>query len=235
MSRLLPVGAGGALSGVGEALHQVAQARDALLVNVKGAFVDPLQSLHDYQLKEIRVRSVFPAPPGIHPLLALFWLLLQYQLKKVNSRRLDFDYKRRRSGKVPAGEIQQAWGKFVTSKELAEGSMFVLLQNDVSLIKENQSDQLNVPKQIKEPNSAVLSSAASSLVSSEGRSAENSGVSGDRTARLSSQRPPHPAWSPWQLTGEASPPCVPVRVTVVLPPTVRNFLCTFEVECEQTL
>lgn len=117
---------------MGEALHQVAQARDALDVNVKCAFVDPLQGLHDSQLKEIRVRSVFQVQLRFHSLLSLFWSVLQYQLKKVNSRRLDFDYKRRRSGKVPAGELQQAWGKFVTSKELAEGSMFALLQNDVS-------------------------------------------------------------------------------------------------------
>uniref|UniRef100_H3CAG4 SH3-domain GRB2-like 3b n=1 Tax=Tetraodon nigroviridis TaxID=99883 RepID=H3CAG4_TETNG len=103
---------GGALSGAGEALHLVAQARDALLVDVKCTFIDPLQGLHDSQLKEIRD-----------------------QLKKVSSRRLDFDYKRRRSGKVPAGELQQAWGKFVTSRELAEGSMFALLQNDVDQLR----------------------------------------------------------------------------------------------------
>lgn len=124
--------AGGALSGAGEALHLVAQARDALLVDVKCTFIDPLQGLHDSQLKEIRVRSVSQAPPRFRPPLTPFWLLPQDQLKKVSSRRLDFDYKRRRSGKVPAGELQQAWGKFVTSRELAEGSMFALLQNDVS-------------------------------------------------------------------------------------------------------
>ncbi|KAM9352537.1 endophilin-A3b [Symphorus nematophorus] len=99
---------GGALSGVGEALQQVAQARDALDVNVKQTFIDPLQDLHNTELKDIR-----------------------YQLKKLTGRRLDFDYKRRRRGKVPAEEVQQAWDKFMTSKELAERSMFVLLQNDV--------------------------------------------------------------------------------------------------------
>lgn len=64
----------------------------------------------------------------------VFRLALQYQLKKVNSCRLDFDYKRRQSGKVPAEEIQQAREKFLMSKELAEGSMFAVLQNDVSLM-----------------------------------------------------------------------------------------------------
>ncbi|XP_023255205.1 endophilin-A3-like [Seriola lalandi dorsalis] len=99
---------GGALSGVGDALQQVGQARDALDVNVKRTFIDPLQDLHDTELKEIR-----------------------FQLKKLNGRRLDFDYKKRRKGKVPVGEMRQAWDKFMTSKELAERSMFVLLQNDM--------------------------------------------------------------------------------------------------------
>ncbi|XP_070763177.1 endophilin-A3b [Enoplosus armatus] len=99
---------GGALTGVGDALQQVAQARDALDVNIKHTFIDPLQDLHNTELKEIR-----------------------FQLKKLNGRRLDFDYKRRRRGKVPAEEVRQAWDKFITSKELAERSMFILLQNDV--------------------------------------------------------------------------------------------------------
>ncbi|XP_049929802.1 endophilin-A3b [Epinephelus moara] len=99
---------GGALTGVGEALQQVAQARDTLDVNVKRTFIDPLQELHNSELKEIK-----------------------FQLKKLNGRRLDFDYKRRRRGKVPTEEIQQAWDKFITSKELAERSMFMLLQSDV--------------------------------------------------------------------------------------------------------
>ncbi|KAK2842899.1 hypothetical protein Q5P01_013099 [Channa striata] len=99
---------GGSLAAVGEALLQVSQARDALDVNVKHIFIDPLQELHNTELKEIR-----------------------YQLKKVSGRRLDFDYKRRRRGKIPEEEMKQAWDKFSLSRELAERSMFVLLQNDV--------------------------------------------------------------------------------------------------------
>ncbi|XP_041651712.1 endophilin-A3b [Cheilinus undulatus] len=99
---------GGALSSVGEALQQVAQSRDILDVNVKRGFIDPLQELHNSELKDIR-----------------------FQLKKMNGRRLDFDYKRGRKGKVPVEEVRQAWDKFSSSKEQAERSMFVLLQNDV--------------------------------------------------------------------------------------------------------
>ncbi|XP_075326906.1 endophilin-A3-like isoform X2 [Odontesthes bonariensis] len=102
---------GGALAAVGGALQQVGQARDALDVNVKRTFIDPLQDLHNTELKEIK-----------------------FQLKKVSGRRLDFDYKRRRSGKVPAEEMRHTWDKFMSSKELAEKSMFVLLLNDVDRI-----------------------------------------------------------------------------------------------------
>lgn len=55
----------------------------------------------------------------------------------MNGRRLDLDYKRRRGGKVPSEEVEQAWDKFITSKELAERSMFVLLQNDVGIWRRN--------------------------------------------------------------------------------------------------
>lgn len=99
---------GGALSGAGDALQQVGQARDALDANVQRSFIEPLQDVHDTELKEIR-----------------------FQLKKLNGRRLDFDYKKRRKGKVPVEELRQAWDKFSCSKELAERSMFFLLQNDV--------------------------------------------------------------------------------------------------------
>lgn len=64
--------------------------------------------------------------------LKLVWLVPQYQLKKVNGQRLDFDYKKRRRGKVSTESVQLAWDKFMTSKELAERSMFVLLDSDVS-------------------------------------------------------------------------------------------------------
>lgn len=104
---------GGALMDVGGALQQVGQARDALDVGIKQTFIDPLQELQHSEIKEIK-----------------------YQLKKVNGRRLDFDYKKRRRGKVPTEEVRQAWEKFMTSKELAERSMFVLLQSDVDRISQ---------------------------------------------------------------------------------------------------
>lgn len=56
---------------------------------------------------------------------------LQHHLKKLEGRRLDFDYKKKRQGKIPDEEIQQAVEKFEESKDLAERSMFNFLENDV--------------------------------------------------------------------------------------------------------
>lgn len=57
--------------------------------------------------------------------------VLQHHLKKLEGRRLDFDYKKKRQGKIPDEEIRQAVEKFEESKELAERSMFNFLENDV--------------------------------------------------------------------------------------------------------
>lgn len=58
--------------------------------------------------------------------------LFQHHLKKLEGRRLDFDYKKKRQGKIPDEEIRQALEKFDESKEIAESSMFNLLEMDVS-------------------------------------------------------------------------------------------------------
>lgn len=45
---------------------------------------------------------------------------------------MDYDYKKKRLGKIPDEEVKQAVEKFEESKELAERSMFNFLENDVS-------------------------------------------------------------------------------------------------------
>lgn len=45
---------------------------------------------------------------------------------------MDYDYKKKRFGKIPDEEVKQAVEKFEESKELAERSMFNFLENDVS-------------------------------------------------------------------------------------------------------
>ena len=59
----------------------------------------------------------------------------QHHLKKLEGRRLDYDYKKKRQGKIQDEEIRQSLEKFHESKELAERSMHNLLETDVSLQK----------------------------------------------------------------------------------------------------
>ncbi|XP_062334864.1 SH3 domain containing GRB2 like 2a, endophilin A1 isoform X3 [Osmerus eperlanus] len=96
-----------ALIDAGESMRELGEVKDALDMEVKQNFIDPLQNLHDKDLKEI-----------------------QHHLKKMEGRRLDFDYKKKRQGKVLDDEIKQALEKFDDSKEIAEQSMFNLLESD---------------------------------------------------------------------------------------------------------
>uniref|UniRef100_A0A672PBY5 Endophilin-A3-like n=1 Tax=Sinocyclocheilus grahami TaxID=75366 RepID=A0A672PBY5_SINGR len=104
---------GDALVDIGEAMKLMADIKDALDINVKQNFIDPLQTLQDKDLKEI-----------VH------------HLKKLEGRRLDFDYKKKRQGKIPDEEIKQAVEKFEESKELTERSMFNFLENDVEQVSQ---------------------------------------------------------------------------------------------------
>ncbi|XP_078147719.1 endophilin-A1-like isoform X2 [Centroberyx gerrardi] len=104
---------GVALIDAGEAMRELGEVKDALDMEVKQNFIDPLQNLHDKDLKEI-----------------------QHHLKKMEGRRLDFDYKKKRQGKVQDDEIKQALEKFDESKEIAEQSMFNLLESDIEQVSQ---------------------------------------------------------------------------------------------------
>ncbi|XP_054457490.1 endophilin-A1-like isoform X1 [Anoplopoma fimbria] len=102
-----------ALIDASEAMKELGEVKDALDMEVKQNFIDPLQNLHDKDLKEI-----------------------QHHLKKMEGRRLDFDYKKKRQGKVQDDEIKQALEKFDESKEIAEQSMFNLLESDIEQVSQ---------------------------------------------------------------------------------------------------
>lgn len=122
-------------------MRELGEVKDALDMEVKQNFIDPLQNLHEKDLKEIQVRvQKFDLQKPIilsvvsRSRIQIFGLLLQHHLKKMEGRRLDFDYKKKRQGKVTEDEIKQALEKFDDSKEIAEQSMFNLLESDVSVI-----------------------------------------------------------------------------------------------------
>ncbi|XP_034043497.1 SH3 domain containing GRB2 like 2a, endophilin A1 isoform X3 [Thalassophryne amazonica] len=102
-----------ALLDAGEAMRELGEVKDALDMEVKQNFIDPLQNLHEKDLKEI-----------------------QHHLKKMEGRRLDFDYKKKRQGKVTDDEIKQALEKFDDSKDIAEQSMFNLLESDIEQVSQ---------------------------------------------------------------------------------------------------
>ncbi|XP_067355077.1 SH3 domain containing GRB2 like 2a, endophilin A1 isoform X2 [Channa argus] len=102
-----------ALIDAGEAMRELAEVKDALDMEVKQNFIDPLLNLHEKDLKEI-----------------------QHHLKKMEGRRLDFDYKKKRQGKVTDDEIKQALEKFDESKDIAEQSMFNLLESDIEQVSQ---------------------------------------------------------------------------------------------------
>lgn len=65
---------------------------------------------------------------------------------------MDFDYKKKRQGKVQDDEIKQALEKFDESKEIAEQSMFNLLESDVRTVSTGQNGFRNIFPRLLETN-----------------------------------------------------------------------------------
>ncbi|XP_028259484.1 SH3-domain GRB2-like 1b isoform X3 [Parambassis ranga] len=107
---------GAALVDAGETMKRLAEVKDSLDIDVKQNFIDPLQGLCDKDLREI-----------------------QHHLKKLEGRRLDYDYKKKRQGKIPDEEVRQALEKFHESKEVAETSMYNLLETDIEQVSQLSS------------------------------------------------------------------------------------------------
>ncbi|XP_061694492.1 endophilin-A2-like isoform X2 [Syngnathoides biaculeatus] len=104
---------GGALMDIGESMKKLADVKDRLDIDVKQNFLDPLQGVVEKDIKDI-----------------------QHHLKKMEGRRLDYDYKKKRQGKIPDEEIRQSLEKFHESKDMAESSMYNLLETDVEQVSQ---------------------------------------------------------------------------------------------------
>ncbi|XP_033505424.1 endophilin-A2-like isoform X1 [Epinephelus fuscoguttatus] len=107
---------GGALIDIGDTMKRMSEVKDSLDIDVKQNFIDPLQAVAERDIKDI-----------------------QHHLKKLEGRRLDYDYKKKRQGKIPDEEIRQALEKFHESKEMAEASMHNLLETDVEQVSQLNS------------------------------------------------------------------------------------------------
>lgn len=106
---------GNALTVVGEAMSQLADAKNQLDDNAKAEFLDPLQSLVDKDIKEIKK-----------------------QREKLHGRRLDYDYRR---GKLKQGtkgvteeQVTQSYEKLEESIQIAGTSMHTCLSNDIEQV-----------------------------------------------------------------------------------------------------
>ncbi|XP_044516092.1 endophilin-A3 [Gracilinanus agilis] len=105
---------GQALLDCGETMKLMSDIKEALDINVKQNFLDPLHLLEDKELREI-----------------------ERNLRKLEGRRLDYDYmKRRETSFIQAEELQRAGGKFEQSKELVRTSMTNFLENDIEQVNQ---------------------------------------------------------------------------------------------------
>ncbi|XP_072475508.1 endophilin-A3 isoform X2 [Notamacropus eugenii] len=104
---------GQALLDIGESMKLMAEVKDSLDISVKQNFIDPLQLLHEKDLKDIG-----------------------YHLKKLEGRRLDYDYKKRQTSRISGEELGKAVKKFEESKEFARKGMVNLLENDIEQVSQ---------------------------------------------------------------------------------------------------
>ncbi|KAI5615290.1 SH3-domain GRB2-like 1a isoform 1 [Silurus asotus] len=173
---------GGALVEMGESMKRLAEVKDSLDIDVKQNFIDPFQTIVDKDLKDI-----------------------QHQLKKVEGRRLDYDYKKKRHGKIPDEELRMSLEKFHESKEAAEISMHNLLETDVEQVSQLSAlveSQLQFHKQSVQ----VLEELAENM-----RDRVNRAQAHPRQKRMPKPMPSFDSDCSESSNGSFSPPAVPAN------------------------
>ncbi|RXN10321.1 endophilin-A2-like isoform X2 [Labeo rohita] len=171
---------GGALVEMGEAMKRLAEVKDSLDIDVKQNFIDPFQTIVDKDLKDI-----------------------QHHLKKLEGRRLDYDYKKKRQGKIPDEELRLAAEKFEEIKDAAETSMQNLLDTDVEQVSQLAAlveSQLQFHRQSME----VLEELAQSM-----RERVNKAQSQPRQKRMPVSKPSFDSLEAEDSNGSWSPPAAP--------------------------
>lgn len=104
---------GGALSELGTAFNKLAEVKDAMEEEISQSFLMPLFEMQQKDLKDIAVHR-----------------------KKLESRRLDYDYKKSKGAKTPTEDMQAAADKFEDSKEVCVNSMSAFLDHDDQHVKQ---------------------------------------------------------------------------------------------------
>uniref|UniRef100_A0A8C1YLL5 Endophilin-A n=1 Tax=Cyprinus carpio TaxID=7962 RepID=A0A8C1YLL5_CYPCA len=184
---------GGALGEMGEAMKRLAEVKDSLDIDVKQNFIDPFQTIIDKDLKDI-----------------------QHHLKKLEGRRLDYDYKKKRQGKIPDEELKIAAVKFEESKEVAETSMQNLLDTDVEQVSQLAAlveSQLQFHRQSTE----ILEELAHRM-----RERVNKAQSQPRQKRMPVSRPSFDCSEPEDSNGGWSPSAAPASYPSAAAPSFNR-------------
>jgi len=99
------------LDELGRGFNRLSEVKDAMEINVAQNFLEPLHELQQKDLREI-----------------------SHHQKKLESRRLDYDYKKGKGSKVSEEELQTAEEKFIESKQLCYNSMMNFMDSDIEHI-----------------------------------------------------------------------------------------------------